>query len=334
MKKIISLLLAFVMVFSLATVAAADTYTDASTITFTKNYNASGASAVSPAEIFEFENIAFVSATQTGVDYTEDWAKANLPTISTVSYDKGAAGSETKTGTFTVTLPTNYPSVGIYTYSFNEKDNNVEGVTYNATQMKLVVTVVEENGLKRVAAIHCEGATGDKTNMFDNTYSAGTLAVTKKVTGNLGDHNKAFEITVTFNANDGDTVMSDITYTNPGETEVTTIAGNWTTKEVKINLKHNETVTFNNIPEGVTYTVVESDYTSEAAGKYDAASYDFSDETGKLISAGDADTVEITNNKSTTVDTGIALDSAPYFVILAVAMFGMVALVSKKRYEV
>ena len=42
----------------------------------------------------------------------------------------------------------------------------------------------------------------------------------------------------------------------------------------------------------------------------------------------------IVNNKTTSVDTGIALDSAPYFVILAVAMFGMVALVSKKRYEV
>ena len=42
----------------------------------------------------------------------------------------------------------------------------------------------------------------------------------------------------------------------------------------------------------------------------------------------------VTNKKDTIVDMGIDMDSAPYFVILAVAMFGMVALVSKKRYEV
>lgn len=349
MKKIISLLLTLIMVFSLATVAFAEEeppatpkYTDASTITFTKSYEAVGEGAVSPKETFEFENIAFVSATETGVEYTEDWATANLPTISTVDYAEGAAGSENKTGTFTVTLPTNYPSVGIYTYSFNEKDKNVEGVTYNTTTMRLVVTVVEENGLKRVAAVHCEpvAAEGEaqvpKTNTFDNTYSAGKLSVKKLVTGNLGDKTKEFTIKVSFTASVGDTVMSDITYTDTDDNVPKTIeagTNGWTTKDVEITLNHDETITFANIPAGVTYTVVETDLANKAnTGATDTYTATYSGENGTIV-AGVTSNAVVTNTKDTDVDTGISLDSAPYFLMLAVAVFGMVALVSKKRYE-
>ena len=86
----------------------------------------------------------------------------------------------------------------------------------------------------------------------------------------------------------------------------------------------------------MTYTVEEADYTQgELNGEnaYDAPEYNFSDTT-KAIAAEDADTVEIVNNKETDVDTGIVMDSMPYIVILAVAVFGMVAMVAKKRYEV
>ena len=99
--------------------------------------------------------------------------------------------------------------------------------------------------------------------------------------------------------------------------------------EVTIALKHNETVTFTNIPYDVTYEVVEADYTSEANGKYDAAKYDFTDTAKKIDSA--TDTVTITNNKGTTVDTGVVLDSLPYILLIAVAVVGVVAFTAKKR---
>ena len=97
-------------------------------------------------------------------------------------------------------------------------------------------------------------------------------------------------------------------------------------------LKHGETITIANLPYGVTYTVVEDDYTTEAKGGYDEASYVWSDETNKKIDS-ETDTVVITNNKGVTVDTGINLDSLPYIMILAVAALGMVGFVAKKRKE-
>ena len=190
-----------------------------------------------------------------------------------------------------------------------------------------MVTVVEQNGKVRVAAVHTENANGAKSGSFNNTYSAGSLSVTKNVTGNMGDQQKEFTVKVTFTAPTGDTVREAITYVDGTETK--TIAAGWTgSKEVDITLKHGETVTFNNIPYGVTYTVVENDYTG-ANGGYDAAGYNFSD-TSKIINS-DSDTVTITNNKGGTVDTGIGLDSLPYIMLLVLAAAGLIVFFSKKR---
>ena len=350
MKKILSLLLAMIMVFSLATVAfadetAAESYTDMQTITFVKNYKNPN-NGVSPAETFNF-TFESVDVTDggvineaTGAVVTKD-TMPGLVSVSSAAFNEGDAGKVEITGTgvdykcqrtVTVTLP-EYTAVGIYEYKIKETAGTTAGVTYHSDEIKLVVTVIEQDGKIRVAAVHTEGANEQKDDMIHNIYESGTLAVSKEVTGNLGDQDKEFTVKVTFTAPAGETVGAPITYVE--EDADKSIAGGWTgSKEVEINLKHEETITFKNIPEGVTYTVVENNYTGEG---YKAAKYDFSDEAKVVngdVDGNNDDTVKITNHKETEVDTGIALDSAPYFVILAVAMFGMVALVAKKRYEV
>ena len=177
------------------------------------------------------------------------------------------------------------------------------------------------------------GQTDTKTGGFTNEYSAGSLAVKKEVTGNLGDTTKEFEVTVTFTKPTGKTISSTIRYTDG--TAKTIAPSDWTngTAEVVIYLKHDETVTFTNIPYGVTYTVEEGDYTAEADGGYDAATYVFSDETNKKIDTA-SDTVTITNNKSVGVDTGITLDSLPFVLILAVCAGAVVLFVVKRRRSV
>ena len=152
----------------------------------------------------------------------------------------------------------------------------------------------------------------------------------KQVTGNLGDLDKNFNVTVTFTAPEGETVGAPIYYTDNGVEKAIT-AGWKDTNSVTIDLKHDETVTFSNIPEGVTYTVVEDDYTGDG---YDTAAYVFSDE-GKLVNGAidgeNKDSVVITNNKEAKVDTGIALDSMPYIMILAVVAGAFVLTSFKKR---
>ena len=351
MKKIIALLLALIMVMGLATVVSAEgettaptTHADMSTVVIEKWFNNPN-KGVSPAETFDF-TIKFDGVTDAGVEYNKDTQA--LPTVASVSFEEGDAGKVVINNgveykckrEVVVTLPA-YNAVGIYTYTINEVEKDTAGVTYNTDDIKLVVTVIEQDGKVRVAAVHAENTAKnpatDKDNRIFNIYESGTLAITKEVTGNLGDQEKEFDVTVTFTAPAGEYVRAPITYIVDGEEKVAVAASKtegWTgSKEVKISLKHDETITFKNIPEGVTYTVVEADYTGEG---YDAAKYTFSDE-GKVVNTGAAsdndDTVLITNNKEADVDTGVFMDSVPFVVMAVVAVLGVVAITAKKRVQ-
>ena len=332
MKKILSLALALVLVLSMSTVAFAaetgeSTYTDMSTVTLTKEYKLTNTGTTSPAETFAFSTLTCTNVTDAADGVTT--TNAPVPTIANVSYTAGEAGGENAKKNITITLP-EYSSVGIYTYTFTETDGGTAGVTYRSDAITLVVTVIEQGGKVRVAAVHTEGEGEAKSGEFNNEYSAGCLSVKKTVTGIMGDQQKEFTVKVTFTAPEGDTVREDITYVDGTETKTIEAGEGWTgSKEVEITLKHDETVTFTNIPYGVTYTVVENDYTAEADGGYDVASYNFDDNNKKIDSA--SENVTITNNKDGEIDTGISMDSMPYILLLAVACMGLFVFISKKR---
>lgn len=332
MKKILSLALALVLVLSMSTVAFATEggetdYTDMSTVTLTKEYKLTNPGTTSPAETFTFSTLTCTNVTDAanGVNTTN----APVPTITNVSYTAGEAGGNNAKKNITITLPT-YTSVGIYTYTFSEINGGTAGVTYRSDAITLVVTVIEQNGKVRVAAVHTEGEGKDKSGEFNNEYSAGSLSVKKTVTGIMGDKEKEFTVKVTFTAPAGDTVREDITYVDGNESKTIAAGEGWTdSKEVEITLKHDETVTFTNIPYGVTYNVVENDYTNEDEGGYDSPTYNFDDDNKKIDTA--SENVTITNNKGGVVDTGINMDSMPYILMLAVVFMGLFVFFYKKR---
>ena len=346
MKKILAMILAMLLVMSMTTAFAAEgdeggeggttTYTDVSTVTITKTYKAVN-SGVSPEETFSFSEFTKVpySETQEVGENPAASFPSTMPSISSITYNEGDAtsdGKDTGTKTATITLPS-YSAVGVYTYSFYEvtPETKTAGVTYKPETelLYLVVTVVEENGKKRIAAVHCEGSheanASSKTDTFVNTYESGTLAVDKKVTGNLGDKSKYFKVTVEFTAASGETINSTITYSGGkyGETE-TAITNN----KAEIEIKNGDTVTFTNVPEGVTWKVTEDDYTAAANGGYDAATY--SKQTDTMTAGGKA-TCTITNNKEITPDTGVILQYAPYIAILAVVLAGAIMMIIRRR---
>lgn len=332
MKKILSLALALVLVLSMSTVAFAaagkeTTYTDMSTVTLSKEYELTNDGTTSPAETFAFSDLTCTNVTDAAAGVSTK--NAPVPTIASVSYNAGEAGGGNAKKNITITLPT-YTSVGIYTYTFTEIDGGTAGVTYRSAPITLVVTVIEQGGKVRVAAVHTEGEGKTKSGEFNNEYSAGSLSVKKTVTGIMGDQQKEFTVKVTFTAPEGDTVREAITYVDDTESKTIAAGEGWTgSKEVEITLKHGETVTFTNIPYGVTYTVVEDDYTAPNAGGYDKADYTFDDGNKKIDSA--SENVTITNNKGGVVDTGINMDSMPYILLLAVVFMGLFVFFSKKR---
>lgn len=328
MKKLLSIMLALVVVLGMSSVSFADvdTNTDMSTVTITKDYQVTNAGTTSPAETFTF-TIDKVSVTDAADGVTV--ANMPVPTIGSVSYAQGNAGDPEKMSqNITVNMPT-YPSVGIYTYVIKEKAGQYAGVTYYGNDIRLVVTVQQgEDGHIRVAAVHTEAAGGAKADNFPNIYSAGTLEVEKVVTGNLGDRDKAFTVDVTFKAPDGKVVAAPINYTDDGVDKA--ITGTWSGKKTAtITLKHGEKVNFTNIPYGVIYTVAEHDYTADG---YDAAVYEFTDTaTVKKIDSV-SDKATITNNKGVDVDTGISFDNLPYILLVAGAAIGLGAFIVRRRF--
>ncbi len=292
------------------------TYTDAKTVTITKTYELKGEGS-SPAETFTIK--------QDGDGKVTDGDATSAPalgTITAVEYAKGAAGDEAKkTGTFTITLPP-YEKTGVYEYTLKEVAGTTAGVTYRTDDLNLVVTVIEQGGLVRVAGVHAEKGDKTKTSTFsDNTYTANNLSVTKKVTGNLGDKTKEFKFTVTFAAPEGKEWKNEITIA--GGSGAADLA--WTENVATFTLSDSDTVTFENVPEGVTYTVDEDDYSK--------AGYTTTGEvTEATAMTAEAAEVEVTNEKKGNVDTGVLLDSMPYIMILAVVVIaGAAFIISRKR---
>lgn len=335
-KKLMALFLAMVMVMGLSVTAFADetgtgtddekTYNDMSTVTITKVYTAINDGTTSPAETF--------TVTQVGDGRVVDGDATSAPALGAITgaaFIEGAATTTGATASITITLPT-YEKVGIYEYTLREVAGTTAGVTYFNGDITLRVTVIEQDGQVRVAAVHTEtkeeGADWDpnsKTDRIENTYSAGSLSISKTVTGNLGDKSKYFKVTVTLTGEEGKTYATSYAVTGGSYTENPTSIEIGTATD--FYLKDGDTITIENLPYGVTYTVVEADYT-ESDG-YDAADYTFSDEDKKIDS--ESDTVKITNNKDTSVDTGITMDSLPYIVLLALVVVAGVVFFSKKR---
>lgn len=311
-------------------------------VTITKKYTVTGSEEKkAPAETFTFT--VTPGAKVNGAEKTVEKSEATtIPTMAANSNEKTVAFTaltEDRTGAFTVDVANlNITKPGMYYYTVTETPSNTAGVDYAAKSMIMVITAGyaddgEDSSLSYWAALHDSTNYNDKNSKFENTYTAGSLKVTKKVTGSLGDKDKKFNVDVTFTAPAGKTVKSTITYVNNGAESIAPDAWklNTTTNQyeakVTVELAHKGFVQFNNIPKDVTYIVEEQDY----SGAEYTATYE-GDKSGTI--ANDVKSTTITNHKGDdNIDTGVILDNAPYILMLAVVAGGAMTLVIKKRRE-
>lgn len=333
MKKLFALLLTLALVLSFGiTAMAAEPITTSKATTYEaliKTYNVVGGN---DATLYPAETLTFTSTPAVG---NPD------PTNLTVNDLEVTGNTKQK---LVINVPA-YSKVGVYHYTITENAGNTQGVTYTTDAVNVSVLVeydyTDEDGdgygLKATIGVTNAAGEGEgelKHDTFTNTYSLGSLTVSKEVAGNLASQSQEFAIDVTFTSDKP--VLSTITC---GDGQTITSA-NWTqaesvyTAKVTVKLIHGQDVTFNNIPAGVTYTVVEQ-------AKHEAPDPNGSNpETGYTVTyEGETGTIaenvtaaaKVINTKGTTVNTGVVLDSLPYVLLIAVAVVAVVLFTVRKR---
>lgn len=259
------------------------------------------------------------------------------------------------------------------------KGEYIRTVTLHKTAPESVITNANYETWYSKNNENTEGQNDKKVADIQNKYYAGSLNIKKTVTGNAGDKNELFQVTVTFKNESKANMNSDITYknfydVNGNQTKVATPLG-WTdevgisgtatthtseTKKVVFYVKDDTTVTFNNIPYGVTYTVTETqpsddkythtfahkkadvtvtfDGVSLAADGVTEESTDTSNTAAKKWNeakatgsiSDDSDTITITNNKISVIDIGVMTSDAPYVALLLLIGIVVVVFIRKK----
>ncbi len=305
--------------------------------------------AVMPAHTLTFS----VDQVPDGVSYsTSGKYPANDPSVDPISVPAGYDPNTDDALPMVIKIPA-YTEPGVYTYTITENDgteldtpHTVAGVQYITKNYELKITIVEGSALA-AGGISASGLvvggvalreenSNTKIAEITNEYIAGSVTVGKTVTGNLGDRKRPFSFTMTFTADEGVYVDGPIAYTltnyaadGTKSTEDKILAGGWTGTKAAINfqLAHGDTITFTNIPKGVTYTVDETDknangYTTTVPGN----------NTGKIANANGI-TVTYINDKNIVIDTGVSLDSAVYMLIMALALAGFVVLKIRRRED-
>ena len=262
-------------------------------------------------------------------------------------------GNQTQEGavvTVPILLPEDgYSKVGIYSYTIKQNEGSTLGIEYDPDSIVFRVIVGYDNaegeadhigiiatGVGNVVYNNpgSNNATSGKKSGFQNICNKGTygkLAVTNTVSGNLADRQTEFFVTVTFIAPEDKNVSDAITYTGPSNSTNTISAASWdfssdypTNKvtSVTIKMKNKDTVTFSNVPEGVEYSVTQTEvngYKTIVNNPYN------------IICKNSTANAEVTNTMSAGIDTGIFLQRVPYIIVLVGGIVGLVLVLRGKR---
>lgn len=296
----------------------------------TKTYNGVSDGTVSETLGFTVENYMVTDA-KSGVDVT------NMPTVSIANVD-ATSGQDNM-----VKLTLNeYKSAGYYYYKVTETSGKTAGVTYNTKPYYLKVTVsYDDHGAAKVDSVSLwdadptvENTTAKKVKGFANTYKSGTLAVKKVIAGNLAQDDEEFTIKVTFTSTKP--VGSVVSYkVGTEDKQITTDA--WTkpedgtyTASADITVKGGSTVDFSNLPDGVKYSVEETNSGDGYTPTYEGKSGTLTANDTK----GDEDaTAKVTNTKESKTDMGVLLNNAPYIAIIGGAAVVAIYVVNKRRHS-
>lgn len=344
MKKLISVVLALMLVLSMSAVAFADewngTYaaSDATTFKIKKNYDSEGN--VQVGETLKF------TATQTSGNSDQQSL-----TVDDLVVANGLTDLE-----ITVHVPS-YTKAGVYEYTIKETAGTATGVTYATDSTIYVQVLVEYDNENHKLVIGNEtkdgityfikkDAEGNKTDKFENTFKSGSFSVAKDVDGNMANETDKFDIIVTLTAPEGKTINTPI---EVGGQSVAASAWKQADESkpyvytTTLTISENDgATTFADIPVGVTVTVAENTAADKMNGyTYESIAVDSTVQKTEgganaasatiTIADNTNSAIVVKNTKESEIITGISMDSMPYVLLMAVAFVGLAMFIGKKR---
>lgn len=261
--------------------------------------------------------------------------------------------------------------VGAYTYTISETDPQIPGIKQVRSSLTMIVTVINKTGELNqgygyIVALKDNGTKVPANEAFKNSYGDSnlqSLELSKTIHGSLGNLQDTFTFNVKFSAANGvdASKYKGVSVTN-GTEHIEGLSNTVNDgllelgKTYTVTLGHDNSITFGNLPEGVTYEISENTTTLNAENKYVNGEYTVSvsdtkgtsrvNETAKtLVAVNEANThfgikgaittgtnpVAFHNTKEGSPDMGVVLDNAPYIAMLAIVAIGGVALMLNKR---
>ena len=342
MKKFLALLLSVLMLLTVTASFAEDAVAPSTTeARFTKKYTG----AIPVGDTLTFKTQFVVNQTTNSTVAPETAVLPATITLNVTEEDKGGVFDVP----FTVTAPDEY---GTYIYKITEDTTNANsyvkydtealyiGVLYTASE--LTVTLINEPKAAAPADFDVEDRAADvepeenpdgKKDQFVNEYKMGAFSVNKKIAGNAANLNDKFVGEVSFTSEKAldNLAMTWTSSTNTGVVNacpVTELKAN-EAATMQITIGHEETISFQNVPQGVTVKIEEKQQDGKGEGNLNFYTPAY---TNQEITVGEtAQEMKIVNTKTTEIPTGVQLDSIPYIVLLAVAVLGVVGFVVKRR---
>jgi hypothetical protein len=245
----------------------------------------------------------------------------------------------------TVTFPANiFTKPGVYRYKITQNEPGTSGVTYDANEERYPdVFVVDNAGTLSVntcklttAATTIDPQTGATNTTYNNAKSSGytneitqyDLIFNKVITGNQGDKNKVFDVTLSVsNAVPGTYVVQttdDVRTTDDATEKPTTItitAGG--SQTVTYKLTNGSQVKIIGLNSGAKYTISEDNDDYTATYKINSGTAQNGNTTSEQTLSANT-TVEFTNTRNGIIPTGIIIAIAPY--VIGLCLFGAVVI--------
>lgn len=220
-----------------------------------------------------------------------------------------------------------FTAPGIYRYVVTEIAGTYEGIDYTSELKYFDVYVNSDKQVYSYAFVSANDPKVKDDGVFTNDYgktndSLHDLTISKKVEGNQGDTAKDFTFTIGVTGQNGVSEQYYVTFSD-NRAAITLTSG----QTMDIVLKNDQSATIYGLSENDTYTVTETDYSSDGY----STTVDGAEGREKSGEISEETTISFVNTKTATTPTGLVMDIAPYLLMVVAAAVLAVVFLRKRR---